>query len=116
MDGVMLIFHDVDERSALLTAAVPQSRPDMPVFSNVVLTQHAAYQRDVVGDQRGTLRVTGHDCADQAWHQPELATEHRVRREHIPWITERLVERRYRCHFMRPSTDAIEMLFFEAPA
>src|SRR6266699_6420465 len=63
-DGVVLVFHDVDERPALLGAAFTQPRPDVPVFSRVVLTQYAAQQRDVVGDQRSALRITGRDRAD----------------------------------------------------
>jgi len=98
-DGVVLIFHDVDERPAFLGATFPQPRPDVPVFFRVVLTKYAAQQRDVVGDQRGALRVTGRDRADQARHQPELAAEHRVRREHVPWVSERFVQRRYQRHF-----------------
>src|SRR2546427_13060095 len=72
-DGLVLVFHDVDERPALLGAAFTQPRPDVPVFSRVVLTQYAAQQRDVVGDQRSALRITWPDRADQARHQPELA-------------------------------------------
>jgi hypothetical protein len=109
---MVLVFYDVDERPALLSAAIPQSRPDMPVFSHVVLAQDTAHQRDVVCDQRGALLVTGRDRADQVRHQPELAAEHRVRHEHIPRVSGRLIERRYRCHFTCPSTDAIEVLLF----
>src|SRR6266481_4198426 len=90
-DSVVLVFHDVDERPALLGTAFPQPRPDVPVFSRVVLTQYAAQQRDVVGDQRGALRITWRDRADQVRHQPELVAEHRVCREHVPWVSERLV-------------------------
>src|ERR1700748_3494835 len=85
VDGVVLIFHDVDERPAFLWAAFPQPRPDVPVFFRVVLTKYTAQQRDVVGDQRGTLRVTGRDRADQARHQPELAADNRVWREQLAW-------------------------------
>ena len=116
VDGVVLVFHDTGERPAFLGAAFPQPRPDMPVFSHVVLTQYAAHQCDVVGDKPGALLVTRRDRANQVRHQPKLAAEHRVPREHISWVSERAAERRYRCHFMRPSTDAIQMLLFETQA
>jgi hypothetical protein len=73
-----------------------QPWPDVGVFSGVVVVQDTGHRRDVVGDKRAALLVPGRHGPDQAGHQPELAAEHGVRREHVTRIGERLV---YRCHF-----------------